>query len=344
MKIAVDAMGGDNAPQAIVEGAIQAAREYGVGLCLVGIKQIVQQEIEKHDVGGLKIELIHAADVVGMDESPLTVLRRKKDSSLLKTTMLVKNGEAQAMISAGNTGATMACAKLKLGSLKGVERPAIAALLPSLKGCSLILDAGANVDCKPFHLLQFAIMGNIYARDVMGIEKPKVGLLNIGHERGKGNELTKQAFELLSRVPLDFMGNVEGKEIYNGEADVIVCDGFIGNVGLKISEALADTLGILFRRETEKNLQNKLGALLLKNSIMGLRQRMDYSEYGGAPLLGINGVCIICHGKSSPKAIKNALRVASEFVSHNVNEHIESNIVHRSKVAQLWGSISERKN
>jgi glycerol-3-phosphate acyltransferase PlsX len=246
MKIAVDAMGGDNAPEVVVEGAIMAAREFNVEICLVGIEQAVRQELKKHSTNGLKLEVVPAAEVVGMDEAPLSVIRRKRNSSLFKAAQLIKSDDAQAMISAGNTGAAMACAKLTLGSLKGVERPAIATLLPSLKGHSILLDVGANVDCKPFHLLQFAIMGQIYAQDVMGIAEPKVGLLNIGHEPGKGNELTKQAFELLSQLPINFIGNVEGKQIFNGEADVIVCDGFVGNVGLKISEAVSDTLIILF--------------------------------------------------------------------------------------------------
>lgn len=344
MKIAVDAMGGDYAPGAVVEGSVWAAREYNLEVCLVGIEQIVKQELAKHDITGLKLQVIPAADVVGMDEAPMAVLRRKRDSSLFKAALAVKNGEAQAMISAGNTGAAMACAKLTLGSLAGVERPAIAALLPSIKGLTLILDVGANVDCKPFHLLQFAIMGKMYAQDVMGIADPKIGLLNIGQEPGKGNELTKQTYELLKEVPLNFFGNVEGKHIYNGDADVIVCDGFAGNVALKISEALADTLSVLFKREAEKSFLNRLGGRLLQSSLVGLRQRIDFSEYGGAPLLGMNGVCIICHGKSRAKAIKNAIRVASEFVKHNVNEHIEANIIQRSKAAKLWSSISERKS
>jgi glycerol-3-phosphate acyltransferase PlsX len=343
MKIAIDAMGGDNAPEVVVEGAVLAAREYNVEIFLVGIEQAIRQELNKYEINGLKLDIVSAADVVGMDEPPLVALRQKKDSSLSRAAQLVKRGEAQAMLSAGNTGAAMACAKFTLKSIKGVERPAIATLLPSLKGCSLLLDVGANVDCKPFHLLQFAIMGQVYAHDVMGIAEPKVGLLNIGHEPGKGNELTKQAFELLDQAPINFIGNVEGKHIYNGETDVIVCDGFIGNVGLKISEAVADTITVLFKRQVKKSLRNKLGALLLKNALLEMKQRIDYSEYGGAPLLGLNGVCIICHGKSSAKAIKNAIRVAAESVEHNVNEHIAAKIIQRSKVAQLWGNISKRK-
>jgi glycerol-3-phosphate acyltransferase PlsX len=344
MKIAVDAMGGDNAPQVVVEGAILAVKEHDVGLYLVGVESAIRQQLTKYDIKGLELEIVPAADVVGMDESPLAGLRRKRDTSLLRAARLVKSGEAQAMVSAGNTGAAMACAKLTLGSLKGVERPAIATLLPSLKGYSLLLDVGANVDCKPHHLLQFAVMGHIYAQEIMGIAEPRVGLLNIGEERGKGNELTKQSFELLEHAPLNFVGNVEGKQIYNGEADVIVCDGFIGNIGLKVSEAVADTITVLFKRELEKSLVNKLGACLLRGSLRELKRRIDYSEYGGAPLLGINGVCVICHGGSSAKAIKNAIRVASEFVSHRVNERIESHIIQRNKVAQLWNNISRRRH
>ncbi len=343
MKIAVDAMGGDNAPGAIVEGAVLAAREFNSEILLVGKKDIIAGELAKYDTKGLSLDIVDAEQVVQMDESPSMVLRRKRKSSLFVCAMQVKEKQAATMLSAGNTGATMACAMFTLGVLKGVERPAIATILPSLSGHSLLLDAGANVDCKPFHLLQFATMGQVYAQHVMGINEPRVGLLNIGHEPGKGNELTKQAYELLAQAPINFAGNVEGKHIYNGEADVIVCDGFIGNVALKVSEAVAGTITTLFKQEIKKSILNKLAALLLKKSLLNMKRRIDYSEYGGAPLLGLNGGCIICHGSSGAKAIKNGIRAAGEFIAHNVNEHIEEKIVHRSKFAQIWGNISKRK-
>jgi len=335
MKIAVDAMGGDNAPQAVVEGAVQAAKEYGHKIFLVGLEQAISEELAKYNLSDIRLEIVPASQVVEMHESPVAVLRQKKDSSLVKAISLLKEGSAQALVTAGNTGAAMACATIHLRAIQGVERPAIATVLPTLHGYSLLLDAGANVDCKPFHLLQFAIMGHIYTRDILGIEDPKVGLLNIGEEEGKGNELTKQAFELLKGGPFNFVGNVDGKRLYSGFADVIVCDGFVGNVALKTSEAVAEAMVDFFRREVESNWRNKLGFLFLRPALRKLKRRMDYAEYGGAPLLGVNGAIVIAHGASGAKAIKNAVRVAGEVVKYDVNRHIEDNIVRRGKLARF---------
>ncbi len=336
MYIAVDAMGGDYAPRTVVEGAVLAARGYNLSIYLVGQVQAIEAELKKHNLQGLTLEIVPATEVVEMDDQPTSVLRSKKrDSSLRRAAQLVKEGRAAAMVSAGNTGAAMACAKVVFGAIAGVERPAIAVLLPSLKGLSLLLDAGANTDCKPFHLLQFAIMGSIYAKEILGVKEPNVGLLNIGEEKGKGDELARQAYELLEKADIKFVGNVEGKHIYDGEADVIVCDGFVGNITLKVSEAVANTIIHLFSEQIKLNWRNKLAYALLRPSLRKIKLRIDYSEYGGAPLLGVNEPCIICHGSSDAKAIKNAIRVAGEVVEHKVNTQIAESIVHRSRMSQM---------
>ncbi|MFQ5645656.1 MAG: phosphate acyltransferase PlsX [bacterium] len=325
-KIAIDAMGGDHAPDNVVAGAVEAVKEYDSRLILVGKEDVIKKELTKYSFNGSNIEIRHAQSIVEMDESPSMALRRKKDSSIRVANELVKEGETKAVISAGNTGAAMAFSKIVLGSLRGIERPAIAALSPSKTGITLLLDVGANVDCSARQLSQFAIMGSVYADDIMGIRNPRVGLLNIGTEEIKGGELTKEAYGLLKKLKLNFIGNVEGRDIYNGTVDVVVCDGFIGNVGLKISEGVADTITYFLKEEINKGLLGKLGFLLLRSSLKGIRKKIDYSEYGGAPLLGVNGISIICHGGSSAKAIKNAIRVAHECVSHKLNEHLLRNI------------------
>ena len=326
MKIALDAMGGDDAPASIVEGAVQAARDYGIEIILVGEESAVRQEIARHGGQGLPLSIVHAPQTVAMHESPSSVVRKKRNSSIWMATDLVKQGKASAVISAGNTGAAMATALFLLGPLKGVERPAILTILPTLKGVSLLLDVGANVDCKPHHLLQFAVMGHVYAEKILGKPKPRIGLLSIGEEDTKGNELTKEVFKLLKESPFNFIGNVEGRDVYSGGADVVVCDGFIGNVALKISEGLVDTLLKLLEREISKSMMGKLGYLLLRSSLADFKRRIDYAEYGGAPLLGVNGVCIICHGRSSARAIKNAIKVSKDFVDRDLNGHLQGDI------------------
>ncbi len=327
MKIAVDTMGGDNAPQAIVAGSVQAAQELGVGIILVGIEQIVRQELDKYPSAKvLPLEILNATEVVDMHDSPATVFRRKKDSSIRVANELVKNGEASAVISAGHTGAAMSTSLFVLGRIEGVERPAIATFMPTITGTSIILDMGANVDCKPNHLLQFAVMGDVYARYLLKNPNPRVGLLSIGEEETKGNELTKEAFKLLTETSLNFIGNVEGRDVMSGKADVIVCDGFIGNVVLKVSEAVAEAIGTFLRKDIEKSLINKLGYLLMRPAFNSLRHRVDYAEYGGAPLIGINGISIISHGRSSARAIKNAIRVAAELAMSEVNKRIRDDI------------------
>ncbi|MFQ5896775.1 MAG: phosphate acyltransferase PlsX [Candidatus Methylomirabilia bacterium] len=324
MRIAVDAMGGDYGPPVVVEGAVAAAREYGLATILVGEESLVQRELARHHPQGLPITVHQASQVVGMAESPSQALRRKPDSSLRVAANLVTKGEAVAFVTAGNTGAAMAVGMFVLGVLPGVDRPAIAVMLPSLTGYTVLIDAGANVDPKPRQLVQFAIMGHCYAMHILGRVKPRVGLLSVGEEEGKGNELTKEAFEGLKLSSLKFLGNVEGRDIYNGSCDVVVTDGFTGNVALKISESMAEMLGAMIREELTRDTLSKLGALLSKPALNRFRKRVDYTELGGAPLLGINGASIVCHGASPAKAIKNAIRVAAEWVQRNVNEHIKA--------------------
>lgn len=336
LKIAVDAMGGDFAPQAVVSGAVQAAREFGVGIILVGIEQLIHAELKKHHlIKSLPIEVRNATEVVDMLDSPATVFRRKKDSSIRVAVELVKNGEAVAVISAGHTGAAMATSLFVLGPIEGVERPAIAVTMPTLKGKTVLLDAGANVDSKPHHLLQFAIMGEVFAKYVLKNPNPVVGLLSIGEEETKGNELTKETFKLLAETSLNFIGNVEGKDMMAGKADVVVCDGFTGNVVLKISEAVADTIGRILRENIGDNLIRKLGYFLMRPAFWALKRRVDYAEYGGAPLLGINGITIISHGRSSDRAIKNAIRVAADFARTEVNRHIQEDIAKNMEMLKI---------
>jgi len=335
MKIAVDAMGGDNAPQAVVAGAVLAAKEYGIGSILVGIEQIVQQELNKYShANALPIEVQNATEVVDMLDSPATVFRRKKKSSIRVANELVKNGEAVAVISAGHTGAAMATSLFVLGPLEGIERPAIATFMPTIKGTSIVLDVGANVDCKPNHLLQFAIMGEVFAKYLLKNPNPRVGLLSIGEEKTKGNELTKEAFKLMTETSLNFIGNVEGRDVMAGKADVVVCDGFIGNVMLKISEAVAETIGTIIRENIGDNLIRKLGYFMMKPAFRSMKRRIDYAEYGGAPLLGINGISIISHGRSSDRAIRNAIRVAAELAKSEVNKHIHEDIEKNMELAR----------
>ncbi|MEE9259395.1 MAG: phosphate acyltransferase PlsX [Nitrospinaceae bacterium] len=344
MKIVVDAMGGDHAPESVVEGAVLAAREFGTQIILTGLAGQVNQELAKYpDSDELPIRVEHADEVVEMHDVPAKVLRSKKKSSMKIGLDLVKRGEADAFVSAGNTGAVLAYSTIILRPLRGVDRPAIAIQLPTLKGSSILLDAGANVDCKPIQLFQFGIMGHVYAKYVLGKSRPGIGLLSIGEEDSKGNEMTKEVFQWLKGSHINFIGNIEGKEVYRGNADVIVCDGFTGNVALKISESLAEMIGKNLKNLFLSSWLTRLGYFFLKKRFAEFKRSVDYSETGGAPLLGINGVCIIAHGSSSPKAIKNAIRRASELIEKKVNEHIrddiESNL--ESQKVPLWRQIKK---
>jgi glycerol-3-phosphate acyltransferase PlsX len=324
MRIAVDAMGGDIGAPVTVEGAVGAARDYGLEVILVGDKGVVERELGRHRAGDLPIMVRHASQRVEMGESPSHALRRKRDSSMRVAAELVRDGEAAAFVSAGNTGAAMAIAMFTIGVLPGVDRPAIAVVLPNLKGRTVLLDAGANVDPKPKHLVQYALMGDQYARRILGVPAPRVGLLSVGQEEGKGNELVREVFKTLEGMPLGFVGNVEGRDIYNGNVDVVVTDGFTGNVALKISESLADMIVHLIREELTRTLTAKLGALLVRPAFRRFWKRVDYNELGGAPLLGIDGACIVSHGASPPRAVKNAIRVAAEWVRMDFNAHLSA--------------------
>ena len=326
-RIALDTMGTDLAPAPEIEGAIQAAREGFAEIILVGPEEILRKELTRRNVKGLPLEVVHASEAVTMEDKATKAFRSKRDSSVRVAARLVKEGRADGMISAGNTGAVMTTAKIVLGTLEAVQRPALAAVFPTAPGKpAVLLDVGANVDCKPQHLEQFAVMGEIYYRAIFGAKRPRVGLLSIGEEAHKGNELTREAMELFKRLPINFIGNVEGGDLYNGRADVIVCDGFIGNVALKISEGLAAAISKMLREALASTLASKVGYVLSRKAFRQFKKRVDYSEYGGAPLLGIRGVCVICHGGSNANAIKNAIRVAAEFAEQRVNEKIERDL------------------
>ncbi len=326
MKVVLDAMGGDFAPQVPVMGAVQAVKDFDISVVLVGDETLIKKELGKYSYPKDRLEILHAPSSVRMDEQPSKALK-KRDSSIYLGLNLLKEGKADAFVSAGNTGAVMAVSLFTVGRIKGVDRPAITAVLPNLKGYTFLLDVGANVDCKPYHLLQFAIMGSAYAKYVLNEENPRVGLLNVGEEEGKGNELTKEAYRLLkSANGINFIGNAEGRDIYSGDFDVIVCDGFVGNVCLKLSESLAKILAKILKEEIDKHFISKIGAITLKPAIKGFKRRIDYAEIGGAPLLGLNAPVIISHGSSNAKAIKNAIKTAVSFAQSKVNQHIEREI------------------
>jgi glycerol-3-phosphate acyltransferase PlsX len=326
MKIAVDAMGGDYAPPEIVKGAVEAARAYNVGIVLVGDEKRVNEELANYETKDLDVTVVHASEVIEMGEPPAVALRRKRDSSIVVGTRLVKENKADAIVSAGSTGAAMGAALLGLGRIKGIDRPAIASIIPTLHGRALLLDVGANAESKPANLQQFGIMGHIYANKIMGCQNPKVALLNIGEEETKGNELYLEAYRLLKKSTLNFIGNIEGREITGGVADVVVCDGFVGNIVLKFGEGLARDLMTMIKEELRKNIFVKIGAALVFTQAKGLRKKIDYAETGGAPLLGVNGVCIIGHGSSQARAITNAIRVAKDCVEKHVVECIRESI------------------
>ena len=328
MRIALDAMGGDYAPAVTVEGAVESVSEYdGLEVILFGDEAQLKKELKDRRCTSNRIQIRHTSQVIGMHESPVTALRKKKDSSIRRAVDAVKNKEADAVVSAGNSGVAMASALFVLGKSKGVDRPAIAATMPTLKGLFVLIDAGANVDCKAENLLQFGLMGSSYCKAIFGKREPRVALLSIGEEDGKGNELTREAFKLLKGTNLNFIGNIEGKDVFSGDADVVVCDGFIGNVFLKTSEGLADMIIKMLKREIAGMATGRVGYLFMKPALKNFRKKTDYAEYGGAPLLGINGTCIISHGRSSSRAIRNAIRVAAEFSRKKVHEIIAEEIL-----------------
>jgi glycerol-3-phosphate acyltransferase PlsX len=328
MKIAVDAMGGDYAPSAIVEGAVQALRQYRdiEELFLVGDEDRVRAEYHKFGKSDSRVTFIHASQIVEMTDGAVEGVRKKKDSSVSRAVDLVKDGRAQAIVSAGHTGAAVAATTIKLRMLEGIERPGIAAVMPTEHNLFVLIDAGANIDAKPIHLLQYGIMGSLYSKYVLGYERPRVGLMSIGEEDLKGNDLTKETFKLLEESNLNFVGNVEGHDVFEGKVEVIVCDGFTGNVVLKTAESLANALFRWLKTEVTRTPIRKAGGLLVQNAFRAIRRKTDYAEYGGAPLLGINGICIIGHGTSSPKAVCNAIRVARESINHQLIDHIREEV------------------
>jgi glycerol-3-phosphate acyltransferase PlsX len=322
VRVAVDAMGGDYAPRAVVEGVVNAVNKFDVSVTLVGFKDKIQQELSRFKFDARRIEIVHADEVVEMDESPAVAIRKKKNSSISIGINLLKEKKADAFFSAGNTGGVVCAATLNLGLLETIERPGIAIVMPNLTGVSLIIDAGANINPKPLHLLQYGIMGSAYFEQILGKKNPSVGLLNIGEEESKGTDFVKETYQLLEHSPVNFIGNIEGKDIFSGHCDVIVCDGFIGNVTLKVAESMAETLTFFLKQELSSTIWGKIGFFLAKQSFRNFKKKIDYSEYGGAPLLGVDGVVIIGHGRSSAKAVMNAISFAKEEVERNINQNI----------------------
>jgi glycerol-3-phosphate acyltransferase PlsX len=323
--IALDAMGTDRAPKPEVEGAIQAAKHHHIRVLLVGREALLRDELAHHPAAaGLPIQIVNATEVVGMRDKAAQAMRAKRDSSMRVGLRLVRERRADGFVTAGNTGAAMATAKVALGTLPGVDRPGLAAVFPTATGsAAIMIDVGANVDCKPHNLEQFAVMGEIYFRSIFSTARPRVGLLSVGEEETKGNELTHQAHQLLKALPINFVGNVEGRDLFNGNTDVIICDGFVGNVALKVAEGVADTVRYMLKESLQSTLASQVGSLLARNAFKHFKRRLDYSEYGGAPLLGVKGACIVCHGSSNANAIKNALRVAAEYARAGINQKIE---------------------
>ncbi|HSQ35209.1 MAG TPA: phosphate acyltransferase PlsX [Candidatus Binatia bacterium] len=331
VKIAVDAMGGDHAPAVVVEGVVDYIRENprddGYKIVLVGKEKEINKELKKYKNFRLdRIEIVDALEEISMKEHFLTYWRKREETSIKKAIDLVQNDKAKAMVSAGNTGAVMALAKTVLGSIKNIDRPALAIMIPTLKGNSLLVDVGANTDSKPHNLIQFALMGKVYLENIFGVKNPRIGLMNIGEEEVKGNELTKTTFNLLKQLDINFIGNVEGRDVYLGEADLIVTDGFTGNVALKVSEGVVDVMLSMLKREIMSNIFSKIGFFFLKRSLKRIKKKLDYAEYGGALLLGVNGIVIIGHGGSNAKAIKNAVYLSYKFISQKVLEKISLEI------------------
>ena len=325
MKIAVDGMGGDNAPKSNVEGCVNAIKEYGVDIIITGDKEILEKEFSKYDFDKSKLEIIHTTEVVTNEDKPVKAIRSKKDSSMVVALKLVKEKKADAVISAGNTGALLTGGLLVVGRIKGIDRPCLCPAIPNVKmGMTLIADGGANADCKPINLVQFAGMSNIYAKKVLGLTSPKISIANIGSEEGKGNDITKKSYEEIKKLDLNFIGNIEARDLINGVTDIIVCDGFTGNILLKSAEGVAMSVMKLIKETLLSSTKGKIGAMFIKNDMQKLKSMMDYSEYGGAPLLGVNGGVIKAHGSSDSVAIKNAINQGIKFSKGNVVEDIKS--------------------
>ncbi|MEO6237602.1 MAG: phosphate acyltransferase PlsX [Vicinamibacterales bacterium] len=343
MRIAIDAMGGDAGPSVIVDGALVAARHLQVGLLLVGDARAIEAELARHPVASLfrriDVEIIDAPDCVGMAEGAAQALRRKPRASIKVAAEAVRDGRADALFSAGHTGASVMAAHAAVGLLPGVDRPALATIIPTRQSPAVLLDSGATVGCRPPHLVQFAVMGSAYARVALGLAAPRVGLLSVGEEESKGNELTREAHQLLKGAPVNFIGNVEGRDVYSGEADVIVCDGFTGNVTLKVSEGLVETVEALLHAELAATFGGRVGSVLSRQAFRRFRRRVDYSEFGGAPLVGLNGLCIIGHGRSSAKAVANAVTMAVRAVNENLLDRLASGVAQISDGATVRANL-----
>ena len=338
--IAVDAMGGVFGPSVVVPGAIDAARLHDLHVLLVGDTPKVEAELAKLDLANVHFDIVQADDVVHMNEKPSDILRRKKNASIQVACRLVKDGKADAVVSAGHSGATVACGMFIMGRLPGVERPALAALLPTEKNPVVVLDAGANVDCRPYHLFQFGLMGDAFARDLLGYAAPRVSLLSIGEEEGKGNSQVKEAYELLKLAQnLNFVGNAEGRDIFTGDIDVVVCDGFVGNVVVKMSEGLASALVRMLKRLFTSGFLPALGGMLAKGAFKKFATTIDYAEYGGAPLLGLQGLAIVCHGRSSARAMQNAIKMAGTFVRKGTNDRLAETILANEELTRFSRAI-----
>ena len=343
IRIAVDAMGGDHAPEVVIEGVVdylhETSRAADVRIILVGKEKEIQKELKKYrNVPAERLEIVNALEEISMKEHFLSYWRKREQTSIKKAIDLVQNGRAAAMVSAGNTGAVMALAKSVLGTMRNIDRPALAIMLPTLKGNSLLVDVGANTESKPHNLVEFALMGKVYLENIFDVRRPRIGLMNIGEEEVKGNELTKTTHNLLKRLDINFIGNVEGRDVYIGEADLIVTDGFTGNVTLKVSEGVVDVMLSMLKREIMSNVFSKIGFFFLKKSLKRIKKKLDYSEYGGALLLGVNGIVVIGHGSSNPKAIKNAVHLSYKFVSEHVLDKISS------EIGRMKDTLKELKN
>ncbi|MEE7879010.1 phosphate acyltransferase PlsX [Clostridioides difficile] len=323
MKIVIDGMGGDNAPKSNVEGAVNAIKEYQVDLIITGDKDLLEKEFSNYEFDRNKLEIVHTTEIIENEDKPVKAIRSKKDSSMVVALNLVKEGKADAIISAGNTGALLAGGLFVVGRIKGIDRPCLCSAIPNVKrGMTLIADCGANADCKPKNLVEFAAMSNIYSRKVLGLENPKVALANVGLEEGKGNDLVKRSYEEIKKLDLNFIGNVEAREVINAYTDIIICDGFTGNILLKSAEGVALSVMSLIKETFMASTKSKIGALLIKDDLRKLKSFIDYSEYGGAPLLGVNGGVIKAHGSSDAKAIKNAINQGIKFSKGKVVEDI----------------------
>ena len=330
MKVAVDAMGGDHAPEVVVQGALKAASEWGMDIILVGDRDLIVEKLGSNQ-GMTTIEVHHCGEMIHMDEPPLKAVRHKKDASVVVAFDLLKKGKVDAVVSAGNSGATLAAAIFALGRVEGIERPALPGILPSENGNVILIDVGANVDCRPVHLFQFGIMADAFAKTYMAMTNPRVGLLSIGVEGGKGNEQVRVAHDLFKNSPLNFVGNVEGRDIFTGQVQIVVCDGFVGNVALKLSEGIVEAAAKMLKREMMDSFAGKAGFWLGRRSFKKFKKKLDYAEYGGAPILGIKGAGVVCHGGSSAKAIKNAIMTATNYAKNNIPERLS---MHMAKLQQ----------